>query len=156
MVSAERIIAYGHLEPEPPLETISPHKSPLPNWPAKGQIEWDEVSFRYARDLPLVLKSLSFCVRPSEKVTQKNNFMNWLNHCLQLPLRKQQLNLQTFLYLSLLQIGVVGRTGAGKSSLLSVLFRMAEYFGTVTIDGVNVKEIGLHDLRKHMSIIPQV
>ncbi len=54
------------------------------------------------------------------------------------------------------QIGVVGRTGAGKSSLLSVLFRMAEYFGIVTIDGVNVKEIGLHDLRSRMSIIPQV
>ncbi len=33
---------------------------------------------------------------------------------------------------------------------------MAEYFGIVTIDGVNVKEIGLHDLRSRMSIIPQV
>jgi len=49
----------------------------------------------------------------------------------------------------------VGRTGAGKSSLLAVLYRMAEPFGAITIDGVNTKEIGLHDLRRNMSIIPQ-
>ena len=55
-----------------------------------------------------------------------------------------------------LQVGIVGRTGAGKSSLVAVLFRMAEPFGDVTIDGINTKEIGLHDLRKNLSIIPQV
>ena len=49
----------------------------------------------------------------------------------------------------------MGRTGAGKSSLLAVLYRMAEPFGAITIDGVNTKEIGLHDLRRKMSIIPQ-
>lgn len=54
------------------------------------------------------------------------------------------------------QIGIVGRTGAGKSSLISVLFRLAEPFGQVTVDGIDSKEIGLHDLRQHISIIPQV
>ena len=49
----------------------------------------------------------------------------------------------------------MGRTGAGKSSLLAVLYRMAEPFGAIMIDGVNTKEIGLHDLRQKMSIIPQ-
>ena len=53
------------------------------------------------------------------------------------------------------QVGIVGRTGAGKSSLLAVLYRMAEPFGAIMIDGVNTKEIGLHDLRQKMSIIPQ-
>ena len=53
------------------------------------------------------------------------------------------------------KIGIVGRTGAGKSSLLSVIFRLAEPYGSITIDGVETSNLGLHDLRKNISIIPQ-
>lgn len=63
-------------------------------------------------------------------------------------------NLSYFFYI--LQIGIVGRTGAGKSSLVQALFRMAEPSGKITIDGVVVNDLCLHDVRGHMSIIPQV
>uniref|UniRef100_A0A1B6CRI6 ABC-type xenobiotic transporter n=1 Tax=Clastoptera arizonana TaxID=38151 RepID=A0A1B6CRI6_9HEMI len=53
-------------------------------------------------------------------------------------------------------IGVVGRTGAGKSSILSALFRLVDLAsGEVVIDTVNIKHIGLSQLRSRMSIIPQ-
>ena len=54
------------------------------------------------------------------------------------------------------KVGVVGRTGAGKSSIMVSLFRMCELSGgSITIDGVDISKIGLNDLRSGMSIIPQ-
>ncbi|KAM6893207.1 ATP-binding cassette sub-family C member 4 [Lycodopsis pacificus] len=116
MTSVERVVEYTELESEAPWET---QKRPPPDWPKKGLVTFDQVSFSYSSDGPMVLHNMTAIFRPKEKV------------------------------------GIVGRTGAGKSSLVSALFRLAEPQGKIYIDGVLTSEIGLHDLRQKMSIIPQ-
>ncbi|XP_032238396.2 ATP-binding cassette sub-family C member 4 isoform X2 [Nematostella vectensis] len=116
MTSVERVVEYTSLPPEGEKVT---DVIPPPDWPDKGKITFDNMSFSYHQSLPEVLHNVTCVIKPSEKV------------------------------------GVVGRTGAGKSSLLSTLFRLAEPKGLIDIDGINIRKLGLKDLRSKLSIIPQ-
>ena len=85
-----------------------------------GKISFNNYSVRYRPNTPLVLKNLSFEIKPKEK------------------------------------IGVVGRTGSGKSTLCLCMFRLLEaYNGKICIDDMDISKIGLEMLRKNLTIIPQ-
>ena len=68
MVSAERVMGYSRLEPEASLETHPDSAKPPSDWPDKGHIELNDVTYRHYPDGPLVLKGVSATILPSEKV----------------------------------------------------------------------------------------
>lgn len=118
MNSVERLQEYLEIEQEPARDMIE--NKPASSWPDKGMIEVNNVSLRYAPELPLVIKNVSFTVGSNCKV------------------------------------GIVGRTGAGKSTIITALFRFLDpETGFIKIDGVDITSIGLDDLRKAITIIPQ-
>ncbi|KAJ2584627.1 hypothetical protein GGH95_000247 [Coemansia sp. RSA 1836] len=113
-----RVQEYEQLTPEAP-EVIEDHR-PARSWPEQGVVEFKNYSTRYREGLDLVLKDVSFAVKPREKV------------------------------------GIVGRTGAGKSSLTLALFRIIEAAeGQILLDGEDIAQYGLFDVRSKLSIIPQ-
>jgi ABC-type multidrug transport system fused ATPase/permease subunit len=169
LIAIERIQEYTEKHTEAPELT----SKVIPDlWPIEGRVVFTDYSTRYREGMDLVLKHLSFEIKPQEK------------------------------------IGIVGRTGAGKSSLTLALFRIIEaanspwarasdnsgyhdkkssddngddsdeqepflgassslYFnntpredeeidgGAIEIDGIDISTLGLADLRKHLAIIPQ-
>ncbi|KAJ2037033.1 hypothetical protein H4S04_008656 [Coemansia sp. S16] len=118
LISVERVRRYSFLDMEAP-DVIEDHR-PERSWPEQGVVEFRNYSTRYREGLDLVLKDVSFSVRPREKV------------------------------------GIVGRTGAGKSSLTLALFRIIEAAeGQILLDGEDIAQYGLFDVRSKLSIIPQ-
>ncbi|KAF0716678.1 hypothetical protein As57867_002711, partial [Aphanomyces stellatus] len=117
MIGPERISQYTNIEPEAPRVLSG---AVAKEWPTIGDIEFDNVSFRYKDNDPLVLKDVNVHIQSGEK------------------------------------IGIVGRTGAGKSSLTMALFRINELAsGCIKIDGMDIAKVGVKTLRSAIAIIPQ-
>lgn len=54
------------------------------------------------------------------------------------------------------QVGIIGRTGAGKSSVLNSLFRLTPICaGSITVDSMDIQNIPVRELRTHLAIVPQ-
>lgn len=119
MISVERVKAYTELEQEAAAIKVS--DPPVERWPAQGAISFTDVQLRYRPELRLVLKGLTFDVKPGEKV------------------------------------GIIGRTGAGKSSLVQATYRTVELAGgSIAVDGVDLRSLGLHTVSHLRSAIWRV
>ncbi|KAL7564370.1 hypothetical protein ACA910_001519 [Epithemia clementina (nom. ined.)] len=121
MVSVERILEFGKLDSEAPLECDIDNELAKNDWPSAGNIEYENISVRYRKALPLALRRISFRIPAGARV------------------------------------GVVGRTGSGKSTVVQSLFRLLEpEEGRILIDGQDISKVGLHALRTRISVIPQL
>ena len=117
MTSVERVLEYVRI----PREENSEEKLKCiasKEWPSRGEIVFENVSFKYDVNLPYTLEEISVKINAGEKV------------------------------------GIVGKTGSGKSTIIQTLFRMAEPDGNILIDQINIKDVDLNILRSKLSIIP--
>ncbi|KAJ3132928.1 hypothetical protein HK100_004842 [Physocladia obscura] len=111
---------------------------------------------RYAYDLEVEADAIIEGHRPAETWPHEGTifFENVvMRYAPNLPI---VLNKVSFSVKNREKIGIVGRTGSGKSSMLQALFRMVEpASGKIVVDGVDISTIGLSDLRSNIAIIPQ-
>ncbi|KAG2456469.1 MRP1 protein, partial [Polypterus senegalus] len=139
-VAIERICEYSEMDKEAPWTL--PTRPPAV-WPEQGVVRFDKYEARYKRNLEPALHDVSFQTLSKEKVI---GIMGYKSHG----------GVFTYNLCDGIQVGIVGRTGAGKSTLTNCLFRILEASkGRIFIDGVDISAIGLHDLREKLNIIPQ-
>lgn len=120
MTSVERVQFLCELEQEKSVQIIPENPVNLEQWPQNSDIEFRDVSVRYAPEFPLVLKKLSFKIKAKTRV------------------------------------GLIGRTGSGKSTIFQCLYRFMEIeSGQILIDGVDLRMIPLEKLRQNLAVIPQ-
>ncbi|XP_053998356.1 ATP-binding cassette subfamily C member 4-like isoform X1 [Hylaeus anthracinus] len=131
MMSVERVLEYTQIEPEPNLRDRGKFAKNTDKQaialPANAPKNWPTEGL-------IVFKNVYLRYAEDEPPVLKN---------LNLVIRSGE------------KVGIVGRTGAGKSSLISALFRLAKVEGSIEIDGIDTGSICLEDLRRHISIIPQ-
>ncbi|KAJ8929217.1 hypothetical protein NQ314_018096 [Rhamnusium bicolor] len=126
-----------------------------------GMIQWSELenqmtSVERIQEYIEIKPEADERVKEPPKCWPKEGDIKFDNMCLRYsPDDPYVLKNLTFEILPNEKIGIVGRTGAGKSSLIAALFRLTDMDGTILIDNVNTKEIPLYSLRSKISIIPQ-
>ncbi|VEL13266.1 unnamed protein product [Protopolystoma xenopodis] len=155
MISLHRALAYSFLEPE---------EATLPVNKQTGQYSPLSLQNRSAL-LFTESNTLSLSQHPDSSSVDTSLFSNWpdigIVEFRQISLRFRPDGPFALKNINLVvppgyKIGIVGRTGAGKSSLVSLLFRLQEAEeGQVLVDGVNISQIPLSILRRRISIIPQ-
>ncbi|WVZ84039.1 hypothetical protein U9M48_031117, partial [Paspalum notatum var. saurae] len=115
------------------------------------------ISCMLENDMVAVERVNQFSTLPSEaawKIEENLPYSNWPTHGdIEIKDLKASINISIS---GGEKIGVVGRTGSGKSTLIQALFRLVEPTkGKMIIDGIDICTLGLHDLRSRFGIIPQ-
>jgi len=171
IVSVERVSEYAEIPPEDIWKTVMPPKS----WPTSGRIRIQNLRVRYRPGLPLVLGRFS-C--PSCEAVSKFNDRACRNcgfvdksivngsvpkSMVWVDATPSTVDSKSWKFVGVdadirpgEKIGVVGRTGSGKSSLLYSFMRLVEPSGgRIEVDGVDISTLAVSDLRSRISIIPQ-
>ncbi|CAL9045395.1 unnamed protein product [Musa banksii] len=133
IISVERILQYTNIPSEPPL--VIDENRPDHLWPSKGKIDLLNLHPSFDIEAPLFFFHL---------MVRSGLNMPFILRGLTCTLPGGK------------KIGIVGRTGSGKSTLVQTIFRIIDpTVGHIFIDGIDISTIGLHDLRSRLSIIPQ-
>ncbi|XP_023945085.1 probable multidrug resistance-associated protein lethal(2)03659 [Bicyclus anynana] len=141
MTSVERILEYTNLPPEKPVEPdmkalkAAHPKLDFESWPNQGEIIFEDVSLQYEK-------------QPKKEELKSESGINleepaYAIRGVNLVIRPGE------------KVAVVGRTGAGKSSLIAALFRLSKISGKVTVDGVCAEQAGLRRWRARLCALPQ-
>lgn len=143
IASIERIHSFFELQPKvlEQVTAVLPHKSLAVNF--------DEVSFAYKDRLGSLGGELSM-------VNGQLSIVNGEVPSPQPPVPSPVLKNITFQLESGKILGVLGRTGSGKTTLTRLLFRLYDVdAGSITLNGTNITQVGLSDLRQHVGLVTQ-
>lgn len=117
---------------------------------------------KYLHHTVISPSTIRTCICSNGSLISKVTMLSFRRNLLQYSMVPLGVFVKWFLLLSLFlryvfEVGIVGRTGSGKSSLVMGLFRMIEASeGQIKIDGIDIAQLGLHDLRSRLTLIPQV
>uniref|UniRef100_A0A803M394 ABC-type xenobiotic transporter n=1 Tax=Chenopodium quinoa TaxID=63459 RepID=A0A803M394_CHEQI len=150
IISVERILQHTSITSEASL--VLENNRPDKSWPSCGLVHVQDLQVHAASP-----SAYPYTMIDIYTLTY-GNLVNVIIHTRFVMLHNYHLVLRgiTCIFQGGKTTGIVGRTDSGKSTLIQALFRIVEpAAGQITIDGIDISSIGLHDLRSRISIIPQ-